>query len=54
MANRAVHFLAPLVFGAVLEFGGFGLAFGLSGLAVGVAAIYLLRFLRRQGTDNPA
>jgi MFS family permease len=52
MANRAVHFLAPLVFGAVLELGGFGVAFGLSGLAVGVAAVYLLRFLRRQGAEN--
>lgn len=51
MANRAVHFLAPLAFGAVLELGGFGLAFALSGLGVGVAAVYLFRFLRRQGTD---
>jgi len=37
MANRAIHFLAPLVFGVLLEMGGFILAFGVSGLLIALA-----------------
>jgi len=41
MANRAVHFLAPLLFGAVLGLSGFGLSFGLSGMLVALIAVVL-------------
>ena len=37
MANRAIHFLAPLMFGLLLELGGFALAFGASGVAIAAA-----------------
>jgi dipeptide/tripeptide permease len=37
MANRAIHFLAPLMFGLLLELGGFTLAFGASGVAIAAA-----------------
>lgn len=43
MANRAVHFVAPLVFGAILGVSGFGLSFGLSGLFIVAVAGVLLR-----------
>lgn len=45
MANRAIHFLAPLVFGVLLELGGFALAFGLSGLAVALVLVGMRRLL---------
>ncbi|KAA1174449.1 MFS transporter [Marinobacter salinexigens] len=47
MANRAIHFLAPLWFGALLELAGFGVSFALSGLVVAGIA-YLLICLCRQ------
>ncbi|UZD67185.1 MULTISPECIES: MFS transporter [Marinobacter] len=43
MANRAIHFLAPLLFGALLELGGFVLAFGASGLIIALALIFMQR-----------
>lgn len=43
MANRAVHFLAPLLFGVMLGLGGFGLSFGLSGVLVALIAVLLVR-----------
>lgn len=43
MVNRAVHFVAPLLFGAILSVSGFGLSFGLSGLFIVVVAGILLR-----------
>ena len=43
MANRAIHFLAPLLFGVLLELGGFVLAFGASGLVIAVALIFMRR-----------
>lgn len=45
MANRAVHFVAPLFFGALLELGGFVLAFGLSGLLIAAAVVPIRRRL---------
>ncbi|MGO1462101.1 MAG: MFS transporter [Oleiphilaceae bacterium] len=51
MANRAVHFVAPLVFGAVLGLGGFGLSFGLSGVFVVLVAALLLRLQAQQATS---
>ncbi len=45
MANRGVHFLAPLMFGALLELGGFGWAFGLSGLLIAVLLVFIWRWL---------
>jgi MFS family permease len=42
MANRAVHFVAPLLFGAVLGMSGFGLSFGLSGMFIALVAVVLL------------
>jgi MFS family permease len=39
MANRAVHFLAPLFFGLLLELSGFTLAFAASGILIGFALI---------------
>jgi len=47
MANRAVHFVAPLMFGAILSVSGFGLSFGLSGVFIALVAIVLL-WLQRQ------
>jgi len=44
MANRAIHFLAPLLFGAILAAGGFGVSFALSGIVVAVVAGGLYRF----------
>ena len=44
MANRAIHFLAPLLFGAILAAGGFGVSFALSGIVVAVVAGALYRF----------
>lgn len=44
MANRTIHFLAPLMFGALLELGGFALAFGASGAAI-VTALFFGRRL---------
>ncbi|MGK0523141.1 MAG: MFS family permease [Pseudomonadales bacterium] len=49
MANRAVHFVAPLMFGAILSVSGFGLSFGLSGLFIGLVAVVLLRLQRQRG-----
>lgn len=46
MANRAVHFIAPLAFGVILSAGGFGLSFGLSGVFVALVAVLLHRFPR--------
>lgn len=48
MANRAVHFVAPLLFGAILSVGSFGLSFGLSGIFVALIAVFLLRLQRQQ------
>ncbi len=48
MVNRAVHFVAPLLFGAVLGMSGFGLSFGLSGLLVALVAVYLVRLQARE------
>ncbi|MDN6318695.1 MAG: MFS transporter [Marinobacter sp.] len=48
MANRAIHFLAPLVFGAILGLGGFGLSFGVSGVFVALVAVLLLRLQARR------
>lgn len=45
MANRAIHFLAPLMFGVLLEVGGFALAFGISGLAVALALVMIYGML---------
>src|SRR5690606_25738405 len=50
MANRAIHFLAPLMFGALLESGGFVLAFGLSGALIAVALVQM-RKLFDTGSD---
>ena len=50
MANRAVHFAAPLMFGVLLELGSFALAFGLSGLLI-AAALMLMRRLFNLGSD---
>jgi MFS family permease len=47
MANRAVHFLAPLVFGAILGVSGFGLSFGLSGVFIVAVACILFRLQKR-------
>jgi MFS family permease len=47
MVNRAVHFLAPLLFGAVLGVSGFGLSFGLSGIVILVVAGILFRLQSR-------
>jgi MFS family permease len=41
MANRAIHFLAPLAFGILLEMGGFALAFGMSGLLVALMLVLM-------------
>ncbi|WP_417546291.1 MFS transporter [Marinobacter sp.] len=49
MANRAVHFVAPLMFGAILSVSGFGLSFGLSGLFIALVAAVLLRLQRQRG-----
>ncbi|WP_227662966.1 MFS transporter [Marinobacter daqiaonensis] len=46
MANRAIHFLAPLLFGALLSVGGFGLAFGMSGLLIALALVITRRLFR--------
>ncbi|MFW5823361.1 MAG: MFS transporter [Marinobacter sp.] len=46
MANRAVHFLAPLLFGGLLELSGFALAFGASGLVILLALMMLQRWFR--------
>ncbi len=43
MANRAIHFLAPLLFGVLLELGGFVLAFGASGLMIAFVLIVMQR-----------
>ena len=50
MANRVIHFLAPLMFGALLELGGFVLAFGLSGALIAVALVQM-RKLFDTGSD---
>ncbi|MDO6440728.1 MFS transporter [Marinobacter sp. 2_MG-2023] len=42
MANRAVHFVAPLMFGAVLGVSGFRLSFGLSGLFIALVVAVLM------------
>lgn len=49
MANRAVHFLAPLFFGLLLELGGFTLAFVASGLLIGFALILAHRRFNSKG-----
>lgn len=53
MANRAIHFLAPLMFGLLLELGGFMLAFGLSGLAVAVALVGMRSMLKVGHQTSP-
>jgi MFS family permease len=53
MANRAVHFLAPLMFGAVLGMSGFGVSFGLSGMFVALVAVVLLRLQTRHRASEP-
>ncbi|KPQ29554.1 MAG: Nitrate/nitrite transporter [Marinobacter excellens HL-55] len=50
MANRAIHFLAPLMFGLLLQLGGFTLAFGISGLLI-AAALVLTRHRFNMGSD---
>lgn len=50
MANRAIHFLAPLLFGVLLELGGFMLAFAVSGLLI-AAALMLMRRQFNLGSD---
>ena len=52
MANRAVHFVAPLLFGAILSVGGFGLSFGLSGIFVALIAVFLLRLQRQRDAST--
>lgn len=52
MANRAVHFLAPLVFGALLSVGGFPLAFGASGVAIALALVMTQRLFRTLPTHQ--
>lgn len=47
MVNRAVHFLAPLAFGAILSASGFGLSFGVSGVFIVVVAGVLLWLQKR-------
>src|SRR5690554_1240883 len=49
MVNRAVHFLAPLAFGAILGASGFGWSFGLSGIFVALVAGVLIWIQRRCG-----
>ncbi|MGO2137297.1 MAG: MFS transporter [Marinobacter sp.] len=51
MANRAVHFMAPLLFGAILGLGGFGLSFALSGIFVVLVAVLLLRLQSQQAAS---
>ncbi|WP_240616663.1 MFS transporter [Marinobacter fuscus] len=46
MANRAIHFLAPLLFAFVLQFGGFGLAFGVSGVLIAITLVVARRLFR--------
>ncbi|MBN8237625.1 MFS transporter [Marinobacter hydrocarbonoclasticus] len=46
MANRAVHFLAPLFFGLLLELSGFTLAFAASGILIGFALILAQRLFK--------
>mgnify|MGYP001627902687 FL=1 len=43
MANRAIHFLAPLLFGGLLSLGGFALAFGASGVVIALALVMTQR-----------
>ncbi|XKH00393.1 MFS transporter [Marinobacter nauticus] len=50
MANRAIHFLAPLMFGLVLEIGGFALAFGASGLVIAGFLLFMKRAMRSSET----
>ncbi len=52
MVNRAVHFAAPLLFGAVLGISGFALSFGLSGLLVALVAVCLVRLQARESVDD--
>ncbi|RBW49971.1 MFS transporter [Marinobacter sp. F3R11] len=53
MANRAVHFLAPLLFGLILGLSGFGLSFGLSGMFVALIAAVLFRLQGRYRVSGP-
>ncbi len=46
MANRAIHFLAPLIFGVLMELGGFALAFGASGLSIALALVMTQRLFK--------
>lgn len=53
MANRAIHFLAPLMFGVLMELGGFALAFGVSGVSIAFAILLtqsLFRTMSVQGS----
>lgn len=43
MANRAIHFLAPLIFGLLLELGGFVMAFAASGMTIALTLILVSR-----------
>ena len=52
MANRAIHFLAPLLFGLLLQLGGFALAFGVSGLAIALALLPTRQLFRRALTTS--
>lgn len=47
MGNRAVKLIAPLVFGAVFAAAGFGVAFMVGGVIVGVCGILLFWIVRR-------
>lgn len=49
MGNRAVKLVAPLVFGAVFAAAGFGVAFMVGGVIVGVCGILLFWIVRRLG-----
>lgn len=47
MANRGINFLAPLLFGIMLELAGFGASFFTAGVLVAIAGYLLFRFLQR-------
>ncbi|MFL1453966.1 MFS transporter [Marinobacter sp. GN3S48] len=46
MANRGINFLAPLLFGLMLEIGGFALSFALTGAVLLLATMLVLFLLR--------
>ncbi|WP_148861411.1 MFS transporter [Marinobacter fonticola] len=52
MGNRAVKLIAPLLFGAVFAMAGFGVAFMVGGVTVGVCGILLYWIVRRLGVES--